>query len=86
MTLARRFRGEIAAIGIGSPLTYYIILLALQQGPLGYVVAVRECAIVIGALYGVLLLGEPAGQALPLQRGGIQLNSHFAASAPAAPK
>jgi drug/metabolite transporter (DMT)-like permease len=45
-------------IGIGSPLTYLIILVAYAAGPVGYITAVREFSVVIAALLGVWFLGE----------------------------
>ncbi len=48
----------ICAIGIGAMLTYLLILFAFQMGPVGYIVAARECSILIGAAAGVLWLGE----------------------------
>lgn len=35
-----------------------MILFAYTQGPLGYIVAVRELSLVFGALAGILLLKE----------------------------
>jgi drug/metabolite transporter (DMT)-like permease len=45
-------------IGIGSPLTYLVILFAYAAGPVGYITAVREFSVVIAALLGVWFLGE----------------------------
>lgn len=45
-------------IGVGSPLTYLIILFAYAAGPVGYIVAVREFSVVIAALLGARYLGE----------------------------
>jgi len=45
-------------IGIGSISTYLMILIAFQRGPVGYIVAIREVAVVVGALLGILLLKE----------------------------
>ena len=47
-----------AIIGIGSFATYLMILFAYTWGPVGYIVAVREFAVVIGALAGVIVLKE----------------------------
>lgn len=45
-------------IGVGSLSTYLIILFTYRFGPVSYIVAVREFAVVIGALLGVLVLKE----------------------------
>ena len=45
-------------IGIGSIATYLVILFAFQLEKLSYVVAVREFAVVIGAVLGITLLKE----------------------------
>ena len=50
--------GSIVLIGIGSSGTYLIILFALTLGPVSYIVALRELAVVIGALLGVVFLQE----------------------------
>ncbi|MBT6628237.1 MAG: EamA family transporter [Gemmatimonadetes bacterium] len=54
----RRSWKSICGIGIGAMLTYLLILFAFQLGPVGYIVAARECSIVIGAAAGILWLGE----------------------------
>lgn len=51
-------KAAIVAIGIGSSFSYLIILFAFRLGPLGYTVAVRECSVVLGALFGVWVLKE----------------------------
>ena len=48
----------ILLIGLGSIGTYLIILFAFQQEKLSYVVAVREFAVVIGAVLGLTILKE----------------------------
>ena len=45
-------------IGLGSIGTYLIILFAFQLAKLSYIVAVREFAVVIGAVLGITLLKE----------------------------
>jgi uncharacterized membrane protein len=45
-------------IGVGSMGTYLIILFAFQVAKLSYVVAVREFAVVIGAVLGLAVLKE----------------------------
>lgn len=48
----------IGIIGVGSIGTYLMILFAYRLGPVSYIVAVREFAVVIGALLGRILLCE----------------------------
>lgn len=48
----------IGIIGVGSIGTYLLILFAYRLGPASYIVAVREFAVVIGALLGVMFLHE----------------------------
>jgi drug/metabolite transporter (DMT)-like permease len=57
-------------IGVGSPLTYLVILFAYAAGPVGYITAVREFSVVIAALLGVWFLGE---RMTPLRWFGIAL-------------
>lgn len=45
-------------IGLGSITTYLMILFALRHGPASYIVAMREFAVVIGAVLGVVRLHE----------------------------
>jgi drug/metabolite transporter (DMT)-like permease len=45
-------------IGLGSPLTYLIILFAYAAGPVSYITAVREFSVVIAALLGTWFLHE----------------------------
>jgi uncharacterized membrane protein len=56
--VAKQYSGYAAVIGIGSVGTYLIILFAFTKGPVGYIVAVREFAVVLGALAGIILLKE----------------------------
>jgi drug/metabolite transporter (DMT)-like permease len=51
-------RGYIGLIGIGSIGTYLIILFAFRLGPVSYIVATREFAVVVGALLGFVVLKE----------------------------
>lgn len=53
-----RSRRSILIIGIGSAGTYLTILFAFTMGPVGYIVALREFAVVVGAVLGVVFLGE----------------------------
>jgi len=54
----RRYGREILIIGVGSMGTYLIILYTFTLGPVGYVVAVRECSVVVGSILGFVLLRE----------------------------
>lgn len=50
------------AVGVLSPLSYILVLLALRLGtPLSVVAPVREMSMMIGALFGVLILREHVG-------------------------
>lgn len=53
-----QFKPYIGVIGAGSIGTYLMILFAYRLGPASYIVAVREFAVVIGALLGVIFLHE----------------------------
>jgi uncharacterized membrane protein len=55
---ARQNIGYALIIGIGSVGTYLMILFAFTRGPVNYIVAVREFAVVLGALAGVIFLKE----------------------------
>lgn len=44
--------------GLASLVTYAMVLAAVRHAPVGYVSAIRECSVVLGALAGVRLLGE----------------------------
>jgi uncharacterized membrane protein len=48
----------IALIGIGSIFTYLLILFAFRLGPVSYIVAAREFAVVIGSVLGFVILKE----------------------------
>ena len=54
----KQCKTAIGLIGIGSMGTYLMILFAYRLGPASYIVAVREFAVVIGALLGVVFLRE----------------------------
>ena len=56
--IARRYRSYILAIGLGSSVTYLLVLFAYTLGPVSYIVAVREFAVVVGAALGVVFLQE----------------------------
>ena len=66
----RRFKGKlwerlwidwraILLIGVGSVATYVMILFALTMGPVSYIVAMREFAVIVGAVLGFVFLKEP---------------------------
>jgi drug/metabolite transporter (DMT)-like permease len=54
----RHLKPAICLIGLGSMSTYLLILFAFQHGPVSYIVAAREFAVVIGTLLGFLVLKE----------------------------
>ena len=54
----RHLQRYIGLIGIGAIGTYLIILFAFRSGPVSYIVAVREFAVVVGSLLGFWLLKE----------------------------
>jgi drug/metabolite transporter (DMT)-like permease len=60
-----RMRGHWPlAIGVGllSPLSYIFVLAALQTGaPLSIVAPLREMSMMVGALFGMIILHEPVG-------------------------
>jgi drug/metabolite transporter (DMT)-like permease len=49
----------IGLIGVGSICTYLLILFVLRLGPVSYIVAAREFAVVIGSILGFVILKEP---------------------------
>ena len=55
----RDHRREAIAIAILAPLAYILVLTALASSPVSYVAPAREVSILIGALLGARLLGEP---------------------------
>ena len=58
LTAVRVHWPTIALIGVASLGTYLLILYAYTQGPVGYIVAVRESSVVLGALLGWCFLRE----------------------------
>jgi len=58
----RRHRVPIVGVAILSPLAYVLVLQALRMAPVSVVAPAREMSIVIGALLGTRLLGEPGGR------------------------
>jgi uncharacterized membrane protein len=53
----------IVVVGLASAAAYVMVLHAFQSSKVGYVVAARECSIVLSALIGALWLRE--GRARP---------------------
>ncbi|MEE3651644.1 MULTISPECIES: DMT family transporter [unclassified Brenneria] len=50
------------AVGVLSPLSYILVLLALRLGaPLSVVAPAREMSMMVGALFGMFILREPVG-------------------------
>ncbi len=63
--LAAVLRASGAKIGAGavaSMVTYAMVLIAVRTAPVGYVAAIRECSVVLGALAGWFVLGEGRGK------------------------
>lgn len=54
----RQYKGYSLIIGLGSLVTYLLILFIFRIAPVSYVVALRETAVAIGALLGFVLLKE----------------------------
>jgi len=55
----RTARLPVLAVAICSPLAYLLVLRAMQLAPVALVAAGREASIVVGALFGWLVLREP---------------------------
>jgi drug/metabolite transporter (DMT)-like permease len=55
----RAARGPILTVGVLSPLAYILVLRAMQLAPVALVAPARETSIVVGALFGWLVLKEP---------------------------
>ena len=64
---ARRVARESPATCLGAGLAalaaYALVMVAVREAPVGYVTALRESSVVIGALAGWRLLHEPPGRA-----------------------
>ena len=56
--IAKQYIGYALIIGVGSLGSYLMILFAFTTQPVGYVVAVRESAIIWGSLAGIVFLKE----------------------------
>ncbi len=59
--------------GPGSMATYLLVLYAMRIGKVSYILAVREFSVVIGALLGVLFLGERFGWQKSVGIGAVVL-------------
>jgi drug/metabolite transporter (DMT)-like permease len=57
--LWRSARGPVFAVALCSPLAYILVLEAMRLAPVALVAAARESSIVIGAVFGWLVLREP---------------------------
>src|SRR6185503_19238917 len=55
-------RGSIVVVGVLTPLSYLLVLLALTMAPVSYVAAAREVSVVLAALLGALVLHEGYGR------------------------
>jgi drug/metabolite transporter (DMT)-like permease len=55
----RTARLPVLAVAVCSPLAYILVLRAMQLAPVALVAAGREASIVVGALFGWLVLREP---------------------------
>jgi drug/metabolite transporter (DMT)-like permease len=55
----RGTRGPVLAVAVFSPLASILVLKAMQLAPVGLVATGREASIVVGALFGWLVLREP---------------------------
>lgn len=62
---------KMAIGGTASALAYLLVLAAARSAPVGLVSAVRETSVVIGALAGWRLLGEPLGSRRVLAAAAI---------------
>lgn len=62
----REHRREVLLVAVLSPLSYLLVLAAMQQAPVSLVAPAREVSVVLVALAGWLLLREPH----PLRRLG----------------
>jgi uncharacterized membrane protein len=55
----RRHRREVVLVAILSPLAYLLVLLAFVVAPISMVAPSREVSVLIGAVLGIHVLGEP---------------------------
>jgi drug/metabolite transporter (DMT)-like permease len=61
IAMATRPRTSVVS-GIALAVTYGLVVAAFRRAPVGYVTALRESSVVLAALAGWKLLGEPAGR------------------------
>ena len=61
-TVLRASGAKIGAGAVASMVTYAMVLIAVRTAPVGYVAAIRECSVVLGALAGWFVLGEGRGK------------------------
>lgn len=52
---------RVIASGLALTMAYSLVMVAVRHAPVGYVAMLRESSVVLGALAGWLLLGEPLG-------------------------
>ncbi|KRC50915.1 hypothetical protein ASE16_08130 [Leifsonia sp. Root227] len=55
----RRFRWQVVIVGVLSPLSYILVLSAVQLAPVSLVAPARELSVVLVSLAGWLILREP---------------------------
>ena len=75
-TIRASLRGAwLPAVGGGllSVIAYGLVIWCMTQVPLAYVSALRETSVVLAALIGTLLLGEPFGRMRVLSAGVVAL-------------
>jgi uncharacterized membrane protein len=51
----------VVASGLATVLTYALVVAAFRRAPVGYVVSLRECSVVLAAVIGWRFLGEASG-------------------------
>ena len=56
--MLRRWWRRALVTGLAALVTYGMVLVAVRHAPVGYVAALRESSVVLGALAGWRLLGE----------------------------
>ena len=66
--LAETWPSRSTLIGVGSTAAYLMILYAMTVGQVGYIVALREFAVVLGAILGFVFLKE---RITPLKVGAV---------------
>ncbi len=73
LELVRAHGFRMGASGVLSIAAYGLVLSAVRLGPVGLVAALRETSVVLGALAGWLVLGEPLGVRRTLSGLGVAL-------------